>query len=303
MYDCLIIGAGPAGLTAGIYAARAGLKVLVFEELVQGGQVATTPEVDNYPGIKHMSGVDFAMNIYEQAMDLGVELVYERVIGAELKGKIKKLKTTTAEYEAKAVIIANGAKRRKIGCKGEEELTGSGVSYCATCDGAFYKNKITAVVGGGNTALEDAVYLANLCKEVHLIHRRDEFRGSPILVDALKSKENIKIHYNSLVEEIKGEMKVNSVVIKNKVTGEIKEIYIDGIFGAVGLAPENDIFEGQINLDDNGYIISDENCHTNLKGVYAAGDTRTKKLRQIVTAASDGAMAASEMYAEILSEK
>lgn len=303
MYDCLIIGAGPAGLTASIYAARAGLKVLVFEELVQGGQVATTPEVDNYPGIKHMSGVEFAMSIYEQAVELGVEVVYEKIIEADLKGEVKKLKTSSKEYEGRAVIIANGAKRRKIGCKGEEEFTGSGVSYCATCDGAFYKNKVTAVVGGGNTALEDAVYLANLCKEVHLIHRRDEFRGSPILADALKAKENIIIHYNCTTEEIKGNMKVNSVVIKNKLTGETEEIQIDGIFGAVGLAPENDIFDGQIDLDANGYIVSDESCHTNLKGVYAAGDTRTKKLRQIVTAASDGAMAASEMYAEILSEK
>lgn len=295
MYDCIIIGAGPAGLTAAIYAARAGKNVVVFEELIQGGQVANTPEVENYPAIKKVSGVEFAMNIYDQATSLGVEVIYDKVSDVELTGKTKIIKTSSKTYEAKTVIIANGVKRRKLGCDGEERLSGMGVSYCATCDGAFYKQKVTAVVGGGNTALEDALYLANICTQVHLIHRRDNFRGNKILADLVEEKENIIIHYNSEVLKINGENKVESITLRTIGTDETEIVDLSGVFVAIGLMPENDIFKNQIKLDKNGYIEAGEDCHTNIDGVFVAGDTRTKILRQIVTATSDGAMAATEM--------
>ncbi|MEG2915973.1 MAG: thioredoxin-disulfide reductase [Oscillospiraceae bacterium] len=302
MYDCIIIGAGPAGLTSAIYAARAGHSVVVFEEMIHGGQVASTPEVENYPAIKKISGVEFAMNIYEQATDLGVEVIYDSIISANLLGKVKTVKTSSKEYEAKTVIIANGAKRRKLGCDGEERLSGMGVSYCATCDGAFYKGKVTAIVGGGNTALEDALFLSNNCKEVHLIHHRDEFRGSQILIDSVVTKENIIIHYDSAVTKIDGERKVENISVQNVKTNDVEIINVSGIFIAVGLEPTNSIFEGQIELDKGGYITASENCHTNVEGVYVAGDTRTKGLRQIITAASDGAIAAVEMSTYVLAE-
>ncbi len=303
MRDCIIIGAGPAGLTAAIYAARAGHSVIVFEETIHGGQVALTPEVENYPGIKKISGVQFAMDIYDHATSLGVEVRYDKIAKAEFAGKTKKLYTAKEEFEAKTVIIANGAKRRELGCKGEERLKGRGVSYCATCDGAFYKDKITAIVGGGNTALEDALFLANNCEKVYLIHRRDEFRGSKILVDAVLKNEKIDIIYDSLVTEIKGENKVESIDVQNKKTEESKTLEIAGIFIAVGTVPDNKVFGDELLLDEVGYIVAGEKCHTNIEGVYAAGDTRTKSLRQIVTAASDGAIAAVEMSAYILAKE
>ncbi len=303
MRDCIIIGAGPAGLTAAIYAARAGHSVIVFEETIHGGQVALTPEVENYPGIKKISGVQFAMDIYDHATSLGVEVRYDKIAKAEFSGKTKKLYTAKEEFEAKTVIIANGAKRRELGCKGEERLKGRGVSYCATCDGAFYKDKITAIVGGGNTALEDALFLANNCEKVYLIHRRDEFRGSKILVDAVLKNEKIDIIYDSFVTEIKGENKVESIDVQNKKTDESKTLEIAGIFIAVGTVPDNKVFGDELLLDEVGYIVAGEKCHTNIEGVYAAGDTRTKNLRQIVTAASDGAIAAVEMSAYILAKE
>lgn len=295
MVDVLIIGAGPAGLSAAIYALRAGHTAVVLEELIYGGQVANTPDVENYPAIGHISGVDFAMNIYNQAVALGADVQFDGAAAVDLTGPVKKVTTTGGKvWEAKTVIIANGARRRKLECPGEAEFTARGVSYCATCDGAFYRGQDVAIVGGGNTALEDAMFLANNCKTVHLIHRRDTFRGNQILVDALLKKENITIHYDSVPQRITGEQTVSGITLKNVKTEEETSVPVSGVFVAVGLIPDNALFADQITLDPAGYVQAGEDCHTNLPGVFVAGDTRTKTLRQIVTAASDGAMAAVE---------
>lgn len=294
-YDILIIGAGPAGLTAALYAKRYGLTPVVLEETIYGGQVVNTPEVENYPGIKHISGAELSMALYEQVDALEVEIRLEGVTECSLSGNVKTVTTTAGEtLEAPAVIVANGARRRKLDCTGEERLSGRGVSYCATCDGSFYRGKTVAIVGGGNTALEDALFLANLCTEVHLVHRRDEFRGNKILVDALKKRENIIIHYNSIVTEITGEAVVSGITLQNAKTKTTEALAVSGVFVAVGLVPENSLFAGQLELDGAGYIVAGEDCKTNLAGVYVAGDTRTKALRQIITAAADGAVAAFE---------
>ena len=296
MVDIIIIGGGPAGLSAALYAKRYGMSLMVLESAMYGGQVANTPEVENYPGIMSIGGADFAFQLYEQIANLGVEIKLEGVDSADLSGPVKVIKTSKDTYEAKTVIIANGAKRRKLMCVGERELTGKGVSYCATCDGAFFKGKDVAIVGGGNTALEDAMFLANNCKTVHLIHRRDAFRGNQILVDALLRRENIIIHYDSVVDEIYGHDKVHGIIINNLKNSALErvDIPVSGVFVAIGLEPDNKLFADQITLDKAGYIIAGEDCITNIKGVYAAGDTRTKGLRQIITAAADGAVAAFE---------
>lgn len=289
MYDAIVIGAGCAGLTASIYVYRAGLKVLVIEKSIYGGQISVTDEVENYPGIDKISGSELSMKIYNQVKALGIDIIFEEVVNIELNSEIKIIKTNKKDYNTKTVIIANGVQRRKLECKGEEEFTNKGVSYCATCDGAFFRNKIVAVVGGGNTALEDALFLANLCKKVYLIHRRNEFRADDILSKAVKANEKIEILYNNVVTEICGSESVESIKVSDKNNEKIIEV--SAVFIAIGLVPDNRIFDKIINIDDNGYIISDENCKTNIEGVYVAGDTRTKLLRQIITAASDGAIA------------
>ena len=294
MYDILIIGGGPAGLTAALYAKRYGMDLMVLESAIYGGQVTNTPEVENYPGIKSITGADFAFQLYEQITNLGVDIRLEGVKQVDLLGPVKVVRTSRDTYEAKTVIIANGAKRRKLMCVGEAELTGRGVSYCATCDGAFFKGKDVAIVGGGNTALEDALFLANNCTTVHLIHRRDTFRGNKILADAVMARENIVIHYDSVPEEIYGHDKVEGIVLRSVKTEEKQDLPVAGVFVAVGLEPDNKLVEGQVELDRAGYIVAGEDCKTNLEGVYAAGDTRTKGLRQIITAAADGAVAAFE---------
>lgn len=291
--DVLVIGAGPAGLTAAIYAARAGMAVVVFDRMIYGGQVANTLEIENYPAIEKISGVDFSNAIYEQAVNLGAEVRFETVEKLELSGRIKTI--TTAEgniYKSKAVIIANGAKRRALRCPGEKELEGRGVSYCATCDGAFFRGKAVAVVGGGNTALEDALFLSNICEKVYLVHRRDTFRGEKIMADSVKARQNVEILYNSVVEEIVGQDKTSAIKIKNRMENSKQEIPVSAVFIAVGFAPENQLFADWVDLDESGYIVADESCKTSCKGVYVAGDSRTKPLRQIVTAAADGAVAA-----------
>ncbi len=292
-FDCIIIGAGTAGLTAAIYAQRAGLSTVVLEGGVYGGQITNTPDVENYPALQKISGFEFAMNIYNQAESFGAKIKTESVKAVELEGDIKKVITDTSEYTAKTLIIANGAKRRKLECPGEDELSGKGVSYCATCDGAFFRGRDVVIVGGGNTALEDAVYLASICSTVHLVHRRDEFRASNVVVESMKANKNIKIHYDSVVESINGDNKVESAVIKNIKTGEIETIETAGVFVAVGMVPDNQMY-APVKLDKSGYIDAGEDCHTNIPGVFAAGDTRTKTLRQLVTAAADGAVAANE---------
>lgn len=292
MYDIIIIGGGTAGLTAAIYAARAGKKAVVFENSAIGGQIATSPRVENYPGIMQISGMEFADRLYDQAIALGVDFEIGNVIGIADDGEIKKVTTEDAEYECKAVIIATGVKHRKLEVPGEESFAGRGVSYCAICDGAFFKEKTVAVIGGGSSALISADLLSDGCAEVYLVHRRDEFRGEEKLVSALKEKENVKFVLCSVVEEIKGDSKVSSVVIRNTSTNETHELELDGVFVAVGQAPENANFASVVELDEYGYIVAGEDTKTSHAGIFAAGDCRTKTVRQLTTAAADGAVAA-----------
>lgn len=289
MEDLLIVGAGVAGLTAAIYARRANLSAVVFDGNLYGGQIAITPEIANYPGIAKITGADFAMQIYDQAVALGAEVRFEAVESVTLEGPVKKITTSAGEVQGRALIIANGVQRRKIGCPGEEPFSGRGVSYCATCDGALYKGKEVCVVGGGNTALEDALYLAGGCSKVHVIHRRDEFRGDPSLADAVLRTPNIQVHWNSVVSEIQGEKSVGKVVLTEN--GEPLEVPVSGVFVCIGLQPENGLFSS-VPLDETGYFAAGEDCKTPLPGVFVAGDCRSKPLRQIVTAAADGAVAA-----------
>lgn len=292
-FDTIIIGAGTAGLTAAIYAQRAGLRCVVLEGTLYGGQITNTPDVENYPALEKVSGFDFAMSLYNQATSFGAVVEMEEVTGVSLEGETKTVKTPSEEYQAKTVILANGAKRRKLGVPGEEEFSGKGVSYCATCDGAFYRGRDVAIVGGGNTALEDALYLADNCKTVHLVHRRDSFRASQVVVDSVLRRENIVVHYDSAVQSILGDTQVKTVVLENKKTGETQDLAVDGVFVAVGMVPDNAMF-APVRLDETGYIVAQEDCKTNVPGVFVAGDTRTKFLRQLVTAAADGAVAATQ---------
>ena len=292
LYDIIIIGAGPAGLTSAIYAKRANKNVLVLEAKSYGGQIINTLDIENYPVEAHISGFDFATKLYNQAKDLGAEIIFEKVVDINDKDSIKEVITTKNTYSAKAVIIATGSENRKLGLSNEDQLVGKGISYCATCDGAFYKGKTVAVVGGGNTALEDALYLADVASKVYLIHRRDEFRGEESTVSRLKEKDNIEFVYNSNVTKINAEDRVKSIEVTNK-DGKVKTIDIDGLFVAVGRIPENQNFAKLIDLDEAGYIKAGEDCHTNVPGIFVAGDNRIKEVRQLVTATSDGAVAAT----------
>jgi len=293
MYDLIITGAGPAGLAAAIYAARAELNFIVLEkEIMSGGQIINTYEVDNYPGLYHMGGFDLAMKFREHADALGASFVTGEVEKIdEISGGKKITCKDGTEYETKTVIISGGAKHRKLEVPGEDALAGSGVSYCATCDGAFFRGKEVAVVGGGDVAVEDALFLARLCKKVYVIHRRDSFRAAKTLVSRLVSTENVEIIYDSVVKEIQGKFKVESLALVNKKTAEERTVSLDGVFIAVGMLPETKPYEGLVELDGAGYIKADETGITSCPGVFAAGDIRTKELRQVVTAASDGANA------------
>ena len=293
MYDILIIGAGPAGLTSAIYGKRALKSVLVLEALTYGGQIINTLDIENYPVEAHISGFDFATKLYNQAKDLGAEIKFEKVTEIIDKNDHKEVITPKNTYQAKTVIIATGADNRKLGIELENELIGKGISYCATCDGNFYKNKVCAVVGGGNTALEDALYLSNLCSKVYLIHRRDEFRGDLKEVEKLKEKDNVEFIFNSNVTKLIAEEKLTKIEITNN-NGSIDELDVDGLFIAIGRVPETENFKKIINIDDSGYVIAKEDCHTNVDGIFVAGDNRVKELRQLVTATSDGAIAATE---------
>lgn len=291
MYDIIIIGAGTAGMTSAIYARRAGKSVLVIEKSVFGGQIIYSENVENYPGIQNVSGADFAMNLYSQASRLGAKFVIESV--SEITdGEIKTVVTNKNKYESKSIIIATGVKNRKLGLVNEEKFIGRGISFCAVCDGSFYKSKTVAVVGGGNTALQDALYLSNNCEKVYLIHRRDTFRGESSLVRAVSSKENIELVLNSEVASISGEEKLSEIVVRNKLTQEETTLKISGLFEAVGQIPDNAVFADVVDLDSNGFIVADESCRTNKDGIFAAGDCRTKEVRQLTTAAADGAVAA-----------
>ena len=298
MYDVVVIGAGPSGLSAAIYLARANKKVLVLEAKSYGGQIINTLKIDNYPACEGISGFDFATNIYNQAINLGAEIKFEKVNAIEGK----KVITSKNTYESKAIILALGAKDRKLNIENEDNLIGHGVSYCATCDGAFYKNKDVLVVGGGNTAVEDALYLCDISNKVYIVLRRDEFRADESKVLELKNKKNIEIIYNSKVKSLNGNEKLNSVTIINN-NEELKEIDVSGIFIAIGKDPESELLKGLIDMDEYGYVKASEDCHTNVDGIFVCGDLRSKKLRQLVTATSDGAIAASEAIKYLKSVK
>lgn len=292
IYDMIIVGAGTAGLSAAIYGARAGKSVLVLEANTYGGQIVRSPEVENYPGIAHISGYEFAQNLYDQAVNLGAAVEFENVVEIRADGREKYVVTEDNEYTALSVILATGAVNRPLGVDGEDDFVGAGISYCATCDGAFFKGKDVAVVGGGSTALEDALFLSAYCRKVYLIHRRDAFRGEQKYVDNLKTKDNIEFVLNSQVTALKGNDFLEAVDVKNKVSGETVTLPVSGLFVAIGQMPQNGPFAGLINLDDGGYIAAGEDCRTNVEGIFTAGDCRTKTVRQLTTAASDGAAAA-----------
>ncbi|MBR6015114.1 MAG: FAD-dependent oxidoreductase, partial [Firmicutes bacterium] len=292
-YDIIIVGAGPAGLTAAIYACRASKKVLVLEAKSYGGQIINTPDIENYPVAPHISGFEFATNLYNQAKDLGAEIKFEKVVEIRESGAgEKEVVTGKNTYTAGAVIIATGSESRKLGLAGEDELIGKGISYCATCDGAFFRGKAVAVVGGGNTALEDALYLTDPASKVYLIHRRDEFRGEDKTVGILKERANIEFVYNSRVTGLISGDRLTGIEVTDNDGGK-REIAVDGLFVAIGRNPENQNFAKLVNLDEAGYVIAGEDCKTNAPGIFTAGDNRTKEVRQLVTAASDGAIAAT----------
>lgn len=299
MYDIIIIGSGPAGLSAAIYAQRACLDAIVIEKNgISGGQVLNTWEVDNYPGFPGVTGFELSRQFREHANKLGARVVQDEVVQVELSGNVKKVVCEEETYEARCVILASGAHHRTLEVPGEEELRGAGVSYCATCDGAFFRGRTVAVVGGGDAALEDAIFLARMCEKVYIVHRRDKLRGAKRLQERLQALENVEFVWNSETVAIEGNAQVEALRLRQTKTGEERRLDVDGVFIAVGIAPESELYAGQLELDEQGYIRADESGQTSVPGVFAAGDVRTKALRQILTAASDGAncVASAERY-------
>ncbi|MBE6605589.1 MAG: FAD-dependent oxidoreductase [Ruminococcaceae bacterium] len=292
MHDIIVIGAGPAGLTAAIYALRFGKSVLIIEKETFGGQITHSPKVENYPGFKEMSGTEFADKLIDQTISLGGEIELEKVVSVTPGDNIKVKCKSGKEFESKAVIIAAGSKHRQLGLEGENELVGNGVSYCAVCDGAFCKGQKVAVVGGGNTALQEAVMLSDICESVTIIQNLSTLTGEKRLADILEKKDNVKIILNHTVCELVGKDKLESLIIKNTVTDKKTEIVADTVFVAIGQAPENKPFENICELDKYGYIVSDESLKLKTPGIFVAGDCRTKAVRQITTATGDGAIAA-----------
>ena len=303
VYDMIIIGGGPAGYTAALYAARAGLDVALVEKAGAGGQMALTDVIDNYPGFEQgVDGFTLGMNMQKQAERFQIEHKEVAVASVQLDGTVKAITTADGTvYRARAVILATGASPRELGLPEERDLRGKGVSYCATCDGAFFRNKTVAVIGGGDTAAADAIYLSKLCKQVYLVHRRDALRAAAVYHDALQQAENVTFVWNSTVEEILHDSVVTGIRVKDKLTGDMQNLECQGVFVAVGTAPNTKLYEDQVQLDGNGYIISDENTKTSQLGVFAAGDVRTKPLRQVVTAVADGVVAAymAEEYIQL----
>ena len=299
MYDIIIIGSGPAGLSAAIYAQRACLDAIVIEKNgISGGQVLNTWEVDNYPGFPGVTGFELSRQFREHANKLGARVVQDEVVQVELSGNVKKVVCEEETYEARCVILASGAHHRTLEVPGEEELRGAGVSYCATCDGAFFRGRTVAVVGGGDAALEDAIFLARMCEKVYIVHRRDKLRGAKRLQERLQALGNIEFVWNSETAAIEGDGQVEALRLRQTKIGEERRLDVDGVFIAVGIAPESELYAGQLELDEQGYIRADESGQTSVPGVFAAGDVRTKALRQILTAASDGAncVASAERY-------
>ena len=304
MYDVVIVGSGPAGLAASIYAKRAGLKAITLEKnYMSGGQVLNTYEVDNYPGIPGVSGYALAEKMQEHCKRLGVTFQEAEVQEITDEGNYKRIVLTDGNVlETKTVIAATGAVNKTLGVPGEEELAGMGVSYCATCDGAFFRGRTVAVVGGGDVAVEDAIFLARGCEKVYLIHRRDELRAAKILQEALKKLPNVEILWDTQLKEIRGEDQVEELLIYNKKTQQTNSLPAAGVFVAVGTIPNTGFVKGLVEMDEKGYIVADETCATSVCGIYAAGDVRTKQLRQIITAASDGANAVTAIEQYLLTE-
>lgn len=292
MHDIVVIGAGPGGLTAAIYALRANKSVLVLEKESFGGQITYSPKVENYPGFNEISGSELGEKLVEQALNLGAEIELDTVTGIKNVGAFKIVQCEHGEYQAKAVIIAAGSHHRQLGLAREDEFTGNGVSYCALCDGAFYKNREIAVIGGGNTALQDAVLLSEQCAKVTIIQNLAFCTGEKRLLDILKSKKNVAFLYNTVVEELEGEEQLSSIMLHDLESDRQARFKVDGIFVAIGQQPENEPFKGVCKLDEQGFIVADESTLTSSPGIYAAGDCRTKKVRQVVTATGDGAVAA-----------
>lgn len=296
-YDVIVIGGGPAGYTAALYTSRAGLSTLVVEKLYAGGQMTETTQIDNYPGFAEgIDGFTLGMQMQQGAQRFGTEVLNAEVLSVNLNGKEKEIATSSGNYLARAVIIATGAGHKHLGVEKEKELTGRGVAYCASCDGMFYRGKTVAVVGGGNSAAADAMVLSRIAKKVYLIHRRDQLRATKVYHAPLEKAENIEFVWNSAVEELLHDEILSGVKVKNLQTGEERELELNGLFVSVGRSPVTELFKGQLELDAAGYIVADESTRTSLPGVYAVGDVRTKAVRQIVTAAADGAVAAH--YAE-----
>lgn len=295
-YDIIIIGGGPAGYTAALYASRAGLSTLVIEKMSIGGQMALTDIIDNYPGFDEgVDGITLGMKMQAGAERFGAHTVYDEVVDLELAGNVKKVKTAFGEYSAKALIIAMGAEPKKLGVEGEDALLGRGVHYCAHCDGRFYKDKTVIVVGGGNSAAADALYLSNLAKKVTVIHRRDTLRATKIYHEPLMTRDNVEFLWNSEITNYLTEgNKLIGAEVKNKLNGEKTKISSDAVFVSIGRSPTTELLKGKLELDEFGYVIADESTVTSVPGVFVAGDVRTKTLRQVVTAVSDGAVAAHE---------
>ena len=301
IYDMIVLGGGPGGYTAALYAARAGLKVLVLEKLSAGGQMALTSQIDNYPGFPEgIDGFELGMKMQEQAERFGAESEYAEVRSLDLKADPKVVRTSEGEFFGRTIVIAMGAGARKLGLENEDKLTGRGVNYCAHCDGMFYKGKTVAVIGGGNSAAAEALFLSRIAKKVILIHRRDSLRATKVYHEPLMQAENIEFRWNSAVSELLGQDRLSGVKLKNLISGDEEILDIDGIFVSIGRKPATELVEGQLDLE-NGYIAAGESTETNLPGVYAVGDIRTKRLRQIITAAADGANAA-HFAEEYLSE-
>lgn len=292
IYDVLIIGGGPGGYTAALYASRSGLSTAVLEKLSAGGQMATTSQIDNYPGFPDgVDGFELGQQMEQQARKYGAETIYGEVTGVELHSDPKLVHSSEGDFSGRTVILATGAYPRELGLPGEQELRGRGVAYCATCDGMMFRGKTVVVNGGGNTAVEDALYLSKLCAKVYLVHRRDQLRASAVYRKAL-DEQGVEILWNSRVIGLKKENKLTGVELENTKTGEKRGLACDGIFVAIGRVPDTSLFAGQVDLDPSGYLIADETCRTSVPGVFAVGDARTKSVRQVVTAAADGANAA-----------
>lgn len=295
MYDIIILGAGPAGLSAGIYGARSKKKVLIIEKAIDGGQMAETISIENYPGIDKISGAELGQKMAEQAKSFGAEIVSDQVESIDIKGDIKKIQGKLGTYEAKSLIIAQGSIPRPLGAKSEEKFKGKGISFCATCDAAFYEDLDVYVVGGGDAAIQEALFITNFAKKVHIIHRRDRLRAAQDIQERAFNNKKIDFIWDTCVDEVKGDKIANELVIRNLKTGEVKSIKSDepfGIFVFIGYLPNTDLYKDILDLDDKGYIITDDEMRTKIDGVFAAGDIRKKTIRQVVTAAGDGAIAA-----------